>query len=67
MERSVQQNTKPETVSSPGLSNTGAAKTRELPSWMKRAPSNHDIKEESTTASSPNVDKDKIKKKPKLL
>jgi hypothetical protein len=63
------QNPKLELTSSPSVTNSGGAKTRELPSWMKRAPSTHDIKEApaKAAASSPTVDKDKIKKKPKLL
>jgi hypothetical protein len=44
---------------------TTGTKARELPSWLKRQPSTHDIKSEATTSGSPHQEKGK--KKPKLL
>jgi hypothetical protein len=38
--------------------------TRSLPSWMKRLPSEHDLKNSSL---SPVSEKEKVKKKPKLI
>ena len=48
--------------SEPQAATSSGSKARELPSWMKRAPSNHDINVSANTS-----DKDKVKKKPKLM
>ncbi len=43
-----------------------STKTRQLPSWLKRAPSEHDIKTNLVTTNENIPVTDKTKKKPKL-
>lgn len=47
-------------------STDNGATTRKLPNWLKRAPSEHDIKNNVISANKSSTDKEKIKKKPKI-
>lgn len=61
----VEQKPAPTSETAPGASNV--KKERELPSWMKRPPSQHDIKSITTTSAVASPVNPEKKKKPKLL
>ena len=44
-----------------------AAKTRQLPNWLKRSPSNEDVKSDASNSGIAQNEKEKLKKRPKLL